>query len=154
VRLTEEQYTALQAKAHEPVDNRFHDYPKRRPRPNTVLISEAAARTINRKAKFKNIRTEQDGVTHDSGWEAERFQQLKLMEKAGEIRDLRHHVGFPLLVGDELVGSYEADAVYFDQRLNRKIVEDAKGCRTPLYRWKARHFKAQYGFSITEVKRP
>jgi hypothetical protein len=109
-------------------------------------------RPIKSRAKFRNIRTEKDGQKFDSKWEAERFEQLKLMEGAGEIRELRAQVPFPLLVGDELIGAYVADAVYLTAD-GRKVVEDAKGCKTPLYRWKARHFKAQYGFAITEVRK-
>lgn len=109
-------------------------------------------RSINPRAKFKNIRTVKDGQKFDSKWEAERFQQLQLMAAVGEIRDLRAQVRFPLLVGDELIGAYVADAVYTTAD-GRKVVEDAKGCKTPLYRWKAKHFRAQYGFAITEVRR-
>lgn len=105
------------------------------------------------RTKFRNIRCEVDGDKFDSKLEARRFQALKFMEAAGEIRDLRSQVSFPLMAGDELIGAYVADAVYFDVRKNRKVVEDSKGCKTPLYRWKARHFKAQYGFSITEIKK-
>lgn len=111
-----------------------------------------APRPINPRAKFKNIRTEKDGQKFDSKWEAERFEQLKLLEAAGEIRDLRPQVPFPLLVGEELIGAYVADAVYVTSD-GKKVVEDAKGCKTPLYRWKAKHFRAQYGFAITEVKK-
>ena len=109
-----------------------------------------APRPVNPRAKFKNIRTEKNGQKFDSKWEAERFEQLKLMEAAGEICDLRSQVSFPLMVGDALIGAYVADAVYVMSD-GRKVVEDAKGCKTPLYRWKSRHFKAQYGFAITEV---
>lgn len=109
-------------------------------------------RPINPRAKFKNIRTVKDGQKFDSRWEAERFATLRLMEAAGEIRELRAQVPFPLMVGDTLIGAYVADAVYLTAD-GRKVVEDAKGCKTPLYRWKAKHFKAQYGFAITEVKK-
>lgn len=104
-------------------------------------------------SKFKNVSTERDGEKFDSNLEANRFDDLKLMEHAGAIRDLRAHVSFPLMVGDALIGAYEADAVYIDAASGRKVVEDSKGVRTPLFRWKARHFKAQYGFAITEVRK-
>lgn len=127
MRMSEEQYAAYQRRAKAP----------------------------NPRAKFKNIRTRNaDGSMAASKWEAERLAQLELMEKAGEIRELRTQVSYPLMVGDTLIGAYVADAVYFDVRRNCKVVEDAKGCKTQLYRWKARHFKAQFGFAITEVKRP
>jgi hypothetical protein len=126
VRLTEEQYADLM---------RGRGAPARRP------------------SKFKNLPTERGGEKFDSKLEANRFDDLKLMEQAGDIRDLRAHVSFPLMVGDQLIGAYEADAVYFESATGRKVVEDSKGVRTPLFRWKARHFKAQYGFAITEVRK-
>jgi hypothetical protein len=33
------------------------------------------------------------------------------------------------------------------------VVEDVKGMRTPMYRWKKKHVEAQYGITITEVGR-
>jgi hypothetical protein len=115
----------------------------------------ATAVKAAKKSKYRNVRCESaDGKKFDSKWEAKRFEQLKLMEASGEIRDLRDHVSFPLMVGDELIGSYEADAVYFDVKSGRKVVEDSKGgAPTRLFRWKAKHFKAQYGFEITEVRK-
>jgi hypothetical protein len=103
--------------------------------------------------KYRNKPCQADGEKFDSKLEATRFQLLQLQEKAGEIRDLRAHVSFPLMVGDALIGAYEADAVYTEVATGRKVVEDSKGVRTPLFRWKARHFKAQYGFAITEVRK-
>lgn len=153
-RMTQEQVDAHQKRVWSETEKAFHVEPraKHRPRPNTALISQAVAAKA-KKSKFKNIRVFNDAGKFDSKWEAERYQQLQLLEKAGEIRDLRAQVSFSLMANDEQVGSYVADAVYFDVKLNRKVVEDAKGCKTPLYRWKARHFRAQYGFAITEVKR-
>lgn len=116
------------------------------------LVRGRQSRPINPRAKFKNIRTEKNGQTFDSKWEAERFEQLRLMEAAGEIVELRAQVPFPLMVGDTLIGAYVADAVYLTAD-GRKVVEDAKGCKTPLYRWKAKHFRIQYGFPITEVRK-
>ena len=152
-RMTQEEVDAHQRRVWSEAEKAFHvepRWPKRRPTPNTALISEAATK----KTKFKNIRVKNDDGKFDSKWDAERYQQLQLLEKAGEIRDLRPQVAFPLMAGEEMIGAYVADAVYFDVKRNRKVVEDAKGCKTPLYRWKARHFKAQYGFGITEVKKP
>lgn len=105
------------------------------------------------KSKYRNVRAERNGEKFDSKLEANRFDVLKLRQQAGEIRDLRAHVSFPLMVGDALIGAYEADAVYVEVATGRKIVEDSKGVRTPLFRWKARHFKVQYGFAITEVRK-
>lgn len=108
---------------------------------------------VRKPSKYRNKPVKESGEKFDSKLEARRFADLQLMEKAGEIRDLRAHVSFPLMVGDALIGAYEADAVYFEVTTGRKVVEDSKGVRTPLFRWKARHFKAQYGFAITEVRK-
>lgn len=126
MRLTEEQYADLM---------------RRHPRP------------INPRAKFKNIRTEKDGQKFDSKWEAERFQQLKLMESAGEIRDLRAQVSFDLVVNGQLVCRYIADFVYV--RNGRRVVEDSKSkpTVTRLYKLKAKLMKAIHGIEIVEVYR-
>lgn len=111
-------------------------------------------------AKFKHIRvTDADGRTHDSKLECSRWQELQQLEAMKVIRDLRPQVPFALntVTADgsvALVGTYVADAVYTDVRTGKEIVEDSKGSGdTPLFRWKARHFKAQYRKEITIVRK-
>lgn len=81
--------------------------------------------------------------------EAERYVALRIEEHAGNISDLRLQVTFPLVVNAIAIGSYRADFVY--RRGGQVVVEDAKGFRTEMYRWKRRHFEAQYGLGIREV---
>src|SRR5437868_14502464 len=105
-----------------------------------------------KKTKFNNIRVDAPDGTFDSGWEEERYRQLELMEKAGVISNLRRQVSFPLLAdGGEMIGCYVADATYTEN--GKPVAEDAKGCKSPVYRWKARHFKAQHGYAIRGVKK-
>ena len=97
-----------------------------------------------------------DGIRFASQKEARRYQELKLLEKAGEIRDVELQRKFPLYAGDgsgrfRLVGHYIADFMYRQTRDNLPVVEDVKGFKTPLYRWKKKHVEAQYGLTITEV---
>jgi hypothetical protein len=33
-----------------------------------------------------------------------------------------------------------------------RVVEDVKGFKTPLYRWKKKHFEAQHGIQIREIR--
>ena len=47
--------------------------------------------------KYGNKKTVVDGITFDSRKEAKRYQELKLLEKAGEIKDLRRQVVHLLL---------------------------------------------------------
>jgi hypothetical protein len=103
--------------------------------------------------KFSNVRVEHNGRKFDSKLECSRWQDLQTLQTLGAIRDLQAQVKFPLMVGDTMIGMYIADATYFDIQANRKIVEDSKGALTTMFKWKAKHFRAQYGFDITIVSR-
>lgn len=103
-----------------------------------------------------------DGLWFSSKREAKRWGELKLLEGAGEITSLRRQVPFPLHAFVDTpgkpgtVGDYVADFTYYTasgaaDRLGSYVVEDAKGLRTALYRWKARHFELEYGIVISEV---
>ena len=105
-----------------------------------------------------------DCVRFASKAEARRYQELKLLEKAGEIEGLELQPRFALMVpsttGNALkaatdglvrIGEYRGDFMYLDYRRGR-IVEDVKGYATPLYRWKKRHVEHQYGITIQEIR--
>lgn len=111
------------------------------------------SKSYGRKSKFRNIPTQADGIKFDSRGEARRYGELKLLERAGELIGLRVHEKFPLCVNGVELGYYEADFVY-QTKTEQLVVEDVKGgegSKTPLYRWKKRHMKAQYGIEIREV---
>lgn len=93
-----------------------------------------------------------DNIRFDSTAEGTRYMALKMLLRAGEIRDLETHKRYDLHVRNVKIGYYEADFVYYDMRKGREIIEDVKGYRTDMYRWKKRHFEAEYGREITEVK--
>ena len=84
--------------------------------------------------------------------EAKRAQELKLLEKAGEIHNLQEQVKFVLIPKQdgERECSYFADFVYLDNRMNR-IVEDVKGFRTPLYIMKRKLMRRVHGIRIKEI---
>ena len=48
-------------------------------------------------SKYKAKKCHYDGITFDSGKEMKRYVQLKLMERAGEISDLKLQVKFELI---------------------------------------------------------
>lgn len=108
-------------------------------------------------AKYGNKKTRtSDGILHDSRKEALRWQQLLLLERAGEIKDLKRQVEF-LLIPDQREPStevyqkgekkgmpkegklierkvvYVADFVYTDKRTGKRVVEDTKGVKTKDY---------------------
>ena len=102
-----------------------------------------------RRTKFGNIVTSVDGRRFDSQKEAKRYVELKLLEKAGEISSLRMQVPFKLDVGSANIGKYYADFVYTLD--GKEVVEDVKGFRTAMYKWKKKHVEAQYGIQIKET---
>lgn len=107
--------------------------------------------TFQRRSKFNAVKVEHDGETFDSKRELKRWLELKLLERAGEIHGLERQVRIPLhALGGGTVGHYVAD-FRFIQPGKGVVVMDAKGMRTPLYAWKARHFKAEYGVEIVET---
>ena len=103
-------------------------------------------------SKYRNKPTVVDGIRFSSKAEAKRWDELRMLEKAGEIRDLTRQVAFPLHVEGSLIGRYVSDFRYY--RDGQMVVEDVKGggaTQTPLFNWKAKHFRAQYGYDITII---
>lgn len=110
---------------------------------------------MKRSGKYNARRTLVDGIWFASAREAARYRELRLLEKAGEAWGLELQPKFPLWahVGDGpggKVGEYRADFLYMT-RQDGMVVEDSKGFRTPLYRWKKRHAELQHGITIREV---
>lgn len=97
--------------------------------------------------KYRAKKTEIDGIVFDSKREAARYQDLKLLERVGAIRDLKLQPKYPLKVEGKLIATYVADFTYFDAQMLRPVVEDAKGFKTPVYRLKKKLFLVLYGAS-------
>lgn len=102
--------------------------------------------------KYHAKKTTIDGITFDSRKEANRYAELKLLERAGEIKNLRLQVPFTLQESFTLHGkkyrpiTYIADFVY--EQDGRTIVEDTKGMRTQVYKLKKKLFLARYGKQV------
>lgn len=99
--------------------------------------------------KYGNKRTEVDGITFHSKREAARYQDLKLLERAGAIKDLRIQVPYLFELNDVRICRYFADFVYKEN--GREVVEDSKGKRTKDYMIKRKMMKAFYGVEIRET---
>src|SRR5882672_1440963 len=112
-----------------------------------------------RRSKYGAVKVEVDGVVFDSKREAARYHELKRMEKAGLIRALALLSRWPLFVQTNVfadepqeIGAYISDFAYEDRSSGWAIiVEDVKGFKTPLYRWKKKHFEAQFRIQIHEI---
>lgn len=117
--------------------------------------------------KYHNQKYSADGEVFDSKREYQRWQELKLLEKAGEITELRRQVPYEILpdqrepdkIGPrggrkpgriiERKALYIADFVYKD-RTGREVVEDCKGMRTKDYILKRKLLLFRFGIQILE----
>ena len=91
------------------------------------------------------------GLSFDSKWEAERWGQLKAMEKAGVVTQLERQIKFELTINDIKICNYIADFRYLLQQEDKSlilIVEDAKGIQTPEFKLKKKMMKAIHGIDI------
>ena len=125
-------------------------------------------------AKYGNRKTRtSDGILHDSRKEALRWQQLLLLERAGEITDLKRQVEF-ILIPDQREPStevyqkgekkgmpkegkllerkvvYVADFVYYDKS-GMGVVEDTKGVKTKDYIIKRKLMLHIHNIKIKEI---
>ena len=128
--------------------------------------------TEAKRSKYKAQKTKRGKLTFDSKKEAERYDALMLLQKAGEIRGLKLQVRYCLqeayttFEGDKVKSiEYIADFVYerrtapdsCGQRYWLPVVEDVKGYKdtsSAAYRvfyMKAKLFRSRYGFAIREV---
>lgn len=121
------------------------------------------------KSKYGNKKAKANGKVFDSKKERSRYYTLQVLEKAGEISDLRMQVPFEIIPAvyetvqvklktktkqvQKLVqraAHYVADFVYKDKDGN-EVVEDAKGFRTKEYELKKKMMRAFLGITIKEV---
>lgn len=101
--------------------------------------------------KYRNVPTVVDGIRFASKREAFRYCELKLLQKAGEISDLKLQPRYPLTVNGLHVCTYVADFDYQDNSTERLVTEDSKGVRTRDFINKAKLFHALYGREIVLV---
>lgn len=106
--------------------------------------------------KYRNKKITIDGITFDSKKEANRWMELKLLERAGEISHLARQVKYELIPSQKIDGkvveracSYVADFVYLEK--GKTVVEDTKGFKTPDYIIKRKLMLQVHGIHIREV---
>lgn len=106
--------------------------------------------------KYNNRKVVILGETFDSQKEADRWAQLKLLERAGAITDLQRQVKFVLIPSQKADGkvierecSYYADFVYLQD--GEKVVEDTKGLRTADYIIKRKLMLHIHGIRVREI---
>lgn len=109
------------------------------------------------KHKYGARKTVVDGHTFDSKAEAKRYQELKLLQKAGVVKEIELQPRFKLLPtfrkngvtyrGIDYVGDFLV--TYAD---GHQEVEDVKGVKTPVFQVKRKWFEHLYPeLTIKEV---
>lgn len=120
--------------------------------------------------KYHSKKTVIDGITFDSRKEAERYSELKLLERCGAISNLELQKVYELIPAQyeyyERYGKngnrikdgkrcierscvYKADFVYIEN--GKTVVEDAKGFKTEEYKIKKKLMLYIHGIKIKEV---
>ena len=113
-------------------------------------------------SKYHSRKITIDGVTFDSKKEYNRYCELKLLERAGEIAELKRQVKFTLIPAQYANGkcieravSYIADFAYFDYGSNELIVEDVKGYKQgqayALFTIKRKMMLYMHGITVREI---
>ena len=107
---------------------------------------------MKRPAKYGNTKITVDNIVFDSKAEARRYGELKLLQRAGEISGLHMHPAFNLFGQcNTKICKYVGDFQYRNN-VGVVVVEDVKGVKTTAYRLKAKLFRDNFGFAITEVQ--
>ena len=121
----------------------------------------------NKTNKYSNTKVTVDGETFDSKKEYRRYCELKLLERAGEVKNLKRQVKFLLIPSqfEEVIDAkgkpkqkcieracvYVADFQYQDAHTGELVVEDTKGMKTKEYVIKRKLMLKEYGIKINEI---
>ena len=108
------------------------------------------------KSKYGNHKvTAPDGQKFDSQREHQRWVILKIMERAGKIKDLRRQVKYVLIPAQRdsrgKLLEYECSYIDYDFALQQEVVEDAKGMKTDVYKIKKKMMLWVHGIQIKET---
>ena len=97
--------------------------------------------------KYNNKKVVIDGITFDSIKESQRYGELKLMERAGEIIDLIVHPEFELqpefIYRGKKIRAIKYEPDFWYSQNGTQIFEDLKGYENQLFRakWKMLLYK-------------
>lgn len=116
-----------------------------------------------RKRKYGNKETlSDDGIKFGSKKEKDRYDDLLIMQRVGEIKDLELQPRFSLIDSVKFAGTdrakpairYFADFAYTDTKTGQRIIEDVKSKITresPIYRMKKHMMLAIHGIEVLET---
>lgn len=103
-----------------------------------------------KRPKYGNKITYVDSIRFMSKREAERYQQLKILQAAKHIKDLTLQPIFPIVLNGHKICKVIMDFEYYEN--DRRIVEDVKGKDNAMSKLKRKLVEAIYGIKITVTK--
>lgn len=141
------------------------DIARMSPQAQAQVFSKIKAKQRQKESKYHNEQTVVRGIRFDSKKEAERYEELMLMLKAGKIRKLKLQQDFTLQEGYKTEDGERVRPIKYvaDFTYERKVsdgsggvhwvfeVEDAKGVRTDKYKLKKKLMLERFGITIREV---
>lgn len=113
---------------------------------------------IEPRHKYGAVRQEADGHTFDSTREYERYVELKLLQRAKKIHELKVHPSWEIIINGVLVCVVELD---FRYKMHVRdgvfgplviVAEDVKGVDNPLSKLKRKLLKAVHNIDVVLVK--
>ncbi|MCK5020766.1 MAG: DUF1064 domain-containing protein [Candidatus Peribacteraceae bacterium] len=104
-----------------------------------------------RKNKYNAKKTVVDGIKFDSIKESVRYQELKMLQRAGVIRGLELQPRYNVVINGHKICYYLADFRYFDNEKGREVVEDVKAMPKTAKAQKA--FKGTGAWRIYRIKK-
>ena len=99
--------------------------------------------------KYRAIPTWVGDIRFDSKKEAARYTELLLLMKAGQIRNLELQPNLDFIIEGKKIFTYRPDFIYFED--GKRVIEDVKGMKTPVYRLKKKLIEAQLKVQIRET---
>ena len=106
-----------------------------------------------RRSKYNNKKIKIDGITFDSLKEGQRYEELKILKKKGDIEDLLCHPKFLIVINGKKVCSVLLDFSYFLVRQQETIYEDvkSKATATAISKLKKKMCEAAHNIEIVWV---
>lgn len=117
--------------------------------------SSQRPRTPQESSKHRNVKTEVDGIIFASKKESDRYGQLKILMRSGEITNVELQPKYEIIVNGTKICTYIGDFAYYRIKPTKgNVVEDVKSEHTrklPVYRLKKKLMLAVHGIDIEEV---
>jgi hypothetical protein len=110
---------------------------------NTITLAELTAMQKKR-SKYGSRKTEYDGNMYDSMAEAKRAMELDVLLKCGKIARYVRQFPYAITVNGIYICTYIVDFRVEERIEGPWWIEDVKGMATPVYKLKAKLFRACY----------